>query len=201
MHVTKIVYTWYKGRGSLDGNTGVTVESKVHGGLDVMIGGSIKQIRQNHALEHATVSILLEAGVRPPLGGYSTSRGFFIFGRCSADAINDAVQEAHTRLTAGQSEMAISPYCGTNLATGALLSGLIAAIIMRYSSTRHRKVSAAIFAAAGSALISRPLGKMIQRKFTTLADINDLAVIDIRQFLRRPYPVFRIRTQGSPHIT
>ena len=90
----------------------------------------IRRVRQNHGLEHATVTVLLERGVRPPLGGYSTAGGFFIFGRASSETVSDAVYEALARMKEGQKELAVSPYCGTNLATGALLAGLLTTAIL-----------------------------------------------------------------------
>ena len=83
----------------------------------------LNNVRRNHALEHGTVTMLLEAGARTPLGGYSTSGGFFIFGRASLEEVRTAAQEALASLQSGREELAISPHCGTNLATAALLGG------------------------------------------------------------------------------
>ena len=73
-----------------------------------MIASTIRHVRQNHALEHATVAMLLEGGIRPPLGGYSTPGGFFIFGRAPTDVVTQAATEALLRLTEGQRSLAVS---------------------------------------------------------------------------------------------
>ena len=52
-----------------------------------LVGDTVRRVRQNHALEHATIAVLQESGVRLPLAGYSTSGGFFIFGKASTEAI------------------------------------------------------------------------------------------------------------------
>ena len=159
-----------------------------------MLTPMIRRVRQNHALEHATVSLLLKSGYRPPLGGYSTPGGFFIFGRCSLDAITDAVSEGYGRLTTGESELAVSPYCGTNLLTGAVLSGVASALVIGFKGPRKVRIPLAIAAALGVAVISRPLGNRIQKNITTLGNLNDLTVVDIRRLWERPYPTYRVRT-------
>ena len=94
----------------------------------------LREIRRNHALEHATVAVLLERGARPPLGGYSTPSGFIIFGRLEREMVEESAQEALARLSAGRAELAISPFCGTTILTRAVLSGLITSLIMAGSA-------------------------------------------------------------------
>ena len=67
-----------------------------------MLSELLKKVRRNHGLEHATVAILLEKGVRPPMGGYSVPGGFFIFGRIPTELVSEAVTEAFDRMSSGQ---------------------------------------------------------------------------------------------------
>ena len=154
----------------------------------------VRRTRQNHGLEHATVAILMGRGMRPPLGGYSTAGGFFIFGRATTDDVASAAGDALVRMKAGQRELAVSPYCGTNLATGVLLAALISAVIMRRSRNRARRVPAAILAAIGATLWGRPLGQVLQRHFTTLADVDDLHITGIRRLLAGRFTLHRVST-------
>ena len=146
-----------------------------------MIGSAIRHVRQNHALEHATVAMLLEMGMRPPLGGYSTPGGYFIFGKASSDGITQAATEALRRLMEGQKTLAVSPHCGTNLATGAMLAGLLSALIMGGRNRHPRRLSVAAVAIIGATLVSRPLGNALQRRYTTLADVEGMEITGVRR--------------------
>jgi len=144
-----------------------------------MVSQVINRTRQNHALEHATVSALLKRGARPPLGGCSTPRGFLVYAREPAESVTSAVDEALRRLRDGEREAAVSPYCGTNLAVGALCAGLASAIVLRGLRKRLHRIPLAIVAGIGAALLSRGLGEEVQRRYTTLADIGDLEITGV----------------------
>ena len=63
-------------------------------GLDI-----ISATRRNHALEHATVTVLLERfGFTRSLAGRSNQRGFNIFGNVSTQELRSAVDEGLARL-------------------------------------------------------------------------------------------------------
>ena len=162
-----------------------------------MTSNPIRRVRQNHGLEHATVAVLLERGVRPPLGGYSTAGGFFIFGRASSETVSDAAYEALARMKEGQKELAVSPYCGTNLATGALLAGLLTTAILGRRKGRLKRFPFAIAAIVGATLASRPLGNSLQRKYTTLAEVSDIEISRVRRLWKGSYTVHRISTTLS----
>ena len=157
----------------------------------------VRQTRQNHALEHATIAVMLEKGAQPPLGGYSTPGGFFVFGRVSTEAVSEAAFEALDRLAEGQRELAISPYCGTNMVAGAVLTGLVTAVIMGWRGNRLRRIPTAAAAIIGASLVSRPLGNALQRRYTTLADPEGLKIAEVRQIWTVPYPVHRVRTRTT----
>ncbi len=159
------------------------------------MGIMARRTRQNHGLEHATVAILMGRGMRPPLGGYSTPGGFFIIGRATTDEVASAAGDALAQMKEGHRELAVSPYCGTNLATGALLAALISAAIMRRSRSPGQRVSAAAFGAIAAALGGRPLGQVLQRHFTTLADVDDLRISGTRRLLAGRFTLQRVSTR------
>ncbi len=66
---------------------------------DMLFG---RRIRQNHALEHATVTVL--SGLIPDLriSARSSSRGFIIFGDVDLGLLRRALDEALRRLQAGE---------------------------------------------------------------------------------------------------
>ena len=139
----------------------------------------LNNVRRNHALEHGTVTMLLGAGARTPLGGYSTSGGFFIFGRASLEEVRAAAQEALASLQSGREELAISPHCGTTLATAALLGGLLARAILARGRWIFR-LPMAMAAVVGAGLLSRPIGNWLQRRFTTLAELDGVEITRVR---------------------
>ena len=154
----------------------------------------IDRTRRNHALEHATVAVLLERGAQGPLAGNATPDGFFLYGALETEEVDSAVSEALMRLQEGESELAISPYCGTNLVVGALIAGLISGIIMRRSKSRFRSLPASIVGIVAATWLRRPVGGMIQRHYTTLARAEGLRIRSIGRFNLGRFTVHLVRT-------
>lgn len=155
---------------------------------------TLHKVRRNHALEHATVSLLLERGVNPPLGGYSLHNGYLIWGKASFQQVSEAAGEALNLLRAGQTDLAISPFCGTNLVTSVLLGGIAATLARGHGRGLSANFRAAIAAIATASLLSRPVGQFIQRKFTTKAELNGLEIRSIRQISPSPVKVIWVST-------
>ena len=162
-----------------------------------MVSQVVNQTRQNHAVEHATVAALLKGGARPPLGGCSTPGGFLVYARESAESVASAVDEALRRLRGGEREAAVSPYCGTNLAVGALCAGLASGIVLRGLKKRLHRIPLAIVAGIGAALLSRGLGEEVQRRYTTLADVGDLEITGIRSLQIGKHTVYWVGTSRA----
>lgn len=137
-----------------------------------------RRIRQNHALEHATITIL--SGMVPDLriSARSNSNGFIIFGDVDLGALRRALDEALRRLQAGEAELAIHPNCGTNLAIGVSLMTAGTMLGLTSSHTRTRVASAAASSVAGL-MAARPIGEFVQKHITTLADLEGVRVTDI----------------------
>ena len=143
-----------------------------------------RRIRQNHALEHATITILSQRLPELSVSARSSSDGFIIFGDVDLGELRIALDEALARLQAGESELAIHPNCGTNLAVGITMITLGTMLGMASSQTRTRVATAAASSVAGWAA-ARPLGEYVQRHFTTLPDLAGVRVTEIarRKFL------------------
>ena len=162
-----------------------------------MIGELTKRIRRNHGLEHATVAGLIERGVSPPLAGYSTPGGFFVFGDASTTTVREAAENALQRLAGGDRWLAVSRYCGTTLITGALLSGLAAAVILGRGPGRYRRIPSAAAAIVVATMVSKPLGDMLQRRYTTSADVSGLTITGVRRIWAGPYTLHRVSTSAQ----
>lgn len=137
-----------------------------------------RRIRQNHALEHATITIL--SGYIPELrvSARSSSRGFIIFGDVDLGQLRRALDEALQRLQAGEAELAIHPNCGTNLAVGISLATIGTLLGLASTHTRTRVASTAFSSVAG-VMAARPLGQLVQKHVTTLPDLQGVRVSKI----------------------
>ncbi len=156
----------------------------------------VRRIRQNHALEHATIEVLLERGARPPIGGNAALGGFFIYGRLPTQEVASAASEALERLYGGERELAVSPYCGTNLVVGAVLAGLVSGIIMKRGGILLQRLPIAAVAIMGASLMARPLGNEVQRRYTTLADVQGVRISSVSCIRAGDYAVHRVNTQS-----
>src|SRR5690242_1502438 len=129
----------------------------------MLLGGAVKQ---NHALEHATIVLLSRKYPEVRLSGISFAAGFFVFGDLPTEAILPTAEEALNLLRTTQPELAIHERCGTNLAVAGMLTGLSAMTIARlrrpYSTPNN-----VILASTAALILARPLGLTVQRYVTT----------------------------------
>lgn len=152
-----------------------------------------RRIRQNHALEHATVTIL--AGMVPNLrvSARSSPRGFIIFGSVDVEKVKIAAQEALERLQAGEVELAIHPNCGTNVAVGVSLAVTGWLLILTLMRSRLRFLLS-LLGAVGAALAARPLGAVVQRHVTTLADLRRVRITSVARRFYLGFAVVEVQT-------
>ena len=149
---------------------------------------AIDRTRRNHALEHATVTLLLERGAGAPLGGYSIPSGFFIWTSATPEDVAAASGEALRLLKAGYSGLAISPYCGTNWAASALVGGAAALLASGGRRGFWATARAAVAALAAASVLGKPLGRFLQKRFTTLPDLDRVEIESV-QTLAEGHPV------------
>ena len=157
----------------------------------------IANVRRNHAIEHATVTLLLERGARAPMGGYSISPGFVIWSRAPVEDVSLAARDALDLLKAGNADLAISPYCGTNLVAYAVVGALAARIFSGPKKNFWSALRGAIAALVAAALLGRPLGRLIQRHFTTLPQVEEVELVEIRELFKNPVSVVWINTTAQ----
>jgi hypothetical protein len=152
-----------------------------------------RRFRQNHALEHATITILSGYVEDLRVSARSTSQGFTIFGDVDLGQLRRALDEALRRLQAGEAELAIHPNCGTNLAVGVSLITLGTLLGLISNRARTRVASAALSSVAGYAA-ARPIGQLVQKYITTLPDLRGVRVTEIfrRKFFN--FTVVEVRT-------
>ncbi len=138
----------------------------------LMLGSAVKQ---NHALEHATIVLLSRKFPEVRLSGISFAAGFFVFGDLPTEAILPTAQEALNLLRTTQPELAIHERCGTNLAVAGMLTGLSAMTIAKlrrpYSTANN-----VILASTAALILARPLGLTVQRYVTTQTPNNSMRI-------------------------
>jgi|SRR5215471_15103614 len=157
---------------------------------DIMFG---RRIRQNHALEHATITVL--SGYVPDLriSAHSNSQGFTILGDVDLGQLRRALDEALRRLQAGEAQLAIHPNCGTNLVVGFTLVTAGTLLGMTSSRARTRIASTAVSSVAGL-LAARPFGEIVQKYVTTLPDVEGVHVTEISRHKFLGFTYIKVRT-------
>lgn len=140
----------------------------------------IRSTQRNHALEHATMKILAARFKGIKMMGHSNPAGFFLIADLPTELVTDAVLEARKRLKAGETQLAVHPGCGTNLAASSLLAGSTAFVALMALSRGRKPKWWHILLSALVAIpvynISKPIGPWLQENVTTDADIGGLEV-------------------------
>jgi hypothetical protein len=148
-------------------------------------------VRQNHAIEHATVTLLSRRIPGVSLVGRSDLHGFILFGDVETHVIEEAATEAVARLQAGEANLAVHPNCGTNLVTAGVLSGLAATLAV---SGRNRswgdRIPASLLAATLALIVAVPAGRWVQENVTTSPHVEGLSVTGV---VKQGGPVTRHR--------
>ena len=160
----------------------------------------LRRIRQNHALEHATLQVLAGKHPKLVLAGYSDASGFWILGDVETGELLKAVEEARQRMLAGEKGLAVHPHCGTNFVASGVVAGGMAWLAMSRSSgglfKRLERLPVVIMMVTLGSMLAQPLGPWLQARVTTQADIGDLQVVSITRFQRQEAPMHKVRTAG-----
>jgi len=144
------------------------------------MGDLVRQVRQSHALEHATIHILSQRYPGLQLMGRSTPGSFYLYGDVPTDLAASAASEALARLQAGEMALAVHPRCGTNLAVSALLAGTAAMLAIGRRRRSFWMQAPDVFLAVSLALfLAQPLGYSVQSRITTLTDVRDVRIASI----------------------
>ncbi len=146
-----------------------------------MLGNLVSNVRRNHALEHATVSLLLaKLGPDIRLVGRAVNDGFYIYGDIPTDALQQCSAEGLARLKRGEAFWAVTPLCGTNIVTAGILAS-VASLAVAGNGPRGDKVPNAMLAGIVGVVISQPLGRMFQKHITTSPDLADTTIVAVER--------------------
>ena len=159
--------------------------------LFLLLQEGVRRTRQHHAIEHATLHVLADRYPQRSFAGYSDPLGFFVIGEVDAFALRRAVSDAMLRLKAGETHLAIHANCGTVLASTSLLvafAALFGGVGQRGALARFTSMLTWVL---GALVVSKPLGLRLQR-YTTLADIGDRWLVEVRPVAKGKLPVHRV---------
>ncbi|QIN78030.1 hypothetical protein GBA65_05310 [Rubrobacter marinus] len=143
--------------------------------LKNMFGNRI--LRRNHALEHATIVVMMERSPGRRFNGFSDDDGFFVQGVRSTDEVDSAAREALRRMTAGEKGLAIHRNCGTTIVAANLLAAVFFLGAIGLGLLMEWPLYLMILGGIALSLLLRvPLSLLLQRFVTTDADLTNAEV-------------------------
>ena len=143
--------------------------------LRAVLGNRI--LRRNHALEHATIVVIMEREPGRKLNGFSTDDGFFVQGVRSMEEVDSAAREALRRLRRGQKRLAIHRNCGTTIVAANLLTAVLFLVSLGVGIYMDWPLYLMVVGSVVAALLLRvPLSLLLQRFVTTDADLSNAEV-------------------------
>lgn len=157
------------------------------------LGGAV---RENHALEHATIVLLSKKYPDVRLSGVSFATGFFVFGDIPTEDVRPAAEQALARLRGGEPEMAIHERCGTNLAVAGMLTGLSAMTVARLRRP-YNTFNNVILATTAALVAARPLGLLVQRYVTTRTPNSQMRITGVRKLNVLGAPTHFVSTENQ----
>jgi hypothetical protein len=153
----------------------------------------IAAIRQNHALEHATIHVLTQRNPYLHLVGRTTPRGFLIYGKVDTELLAEAASEGLARLRNGENGLAVHPRCGTNIATAGVLAGLSAfAVTSVRSKPRLARLPQVLLATTAAIIVAQPLGLVLQEYLTTSPRVERVRIEKITRQVMGKITVHRV---------
>lgn len=144
----------------------------------LLLGAAVKQ---NHALEHATIVLLSRQFPDVRLAGISFASGFFVFGEVPTEVILPAAEEALDLLRTNSPEMAIHERCGTNLAVTAILTSMAAMSVSKMRRP-YNTLNNVILATTAALILARPLGLTVQRYVTTQTPNPSMTITNVKPY-------------------
>ncbi len=141
-----------------------------------------QMLRQHHAIEHATVTLLSQRLPGVPLMARSDLQGFILFGDADTHLVAEVALEALSRLQAGEAGLAVHPNCGTNLVTSGMLSGMAVLLV---ANDRKRswadRIPSSLLAATLALIFAVPAGRWMQQNVTTSPHVHGLHIKGVTQ--------------------
>jgi hypothetical protein len=157
-----------------------------------------QRLRQHHAIEHATITVLSKMMPNARVVARSDLMGFIVYGDVDAALLQQAAEQGLSRLQAGESALAVHPNCGTNLVAAGVLSGMAA--LTAGSAGRNRtwvdRLPSAVLGATVGLILAQPFGHWLQAHVTTNSDVEGLRVDRVTTLKEGPVMRHRVTVTG-----
>ena len=99
------------------------------------------RVRRNHALEHGTITLLLQrASLHRVVAGNAMPGGFFVYGDVPTETLSACATDAMERMRQGERDLAVSPFCGTNIVVAAALATVGTLAALRFLRPRAKRM-------------------------------------------------------------
>jgi hypothetical protein len=160
---------------------------------------TIEAVRRNHALEHATIAVMLNRLGPMRVVGRASPDGFYVWANVATERLREFAGEALARLQRGESHLAVSPLCGTNLVVAGVLAGagsyMAAALGRRSRGGALDGLSGAMVAALLGVIAAQPLGRLVQKHYTTSPDLEGFEITGVERMGRTG--LHKVRTRAT----
>jgi len=163
-----------------------------------MLKRTLNAVRRNHALEHATIAVMLGRQGPMRVVGRASPDGFYVWANVATDKLREFADEALGRLQRGESHLAVSPLCGTNLVVAGVLAGAGSYMAASLGRRRLDGLSSAMIAALLGVVAAQPLGRLVQKHYTTLPDLEGIEIVGVERIGRTGLHKVRTRAVGLP---
>ena len=163
-----------------------------------MLGNLIGNVRRNHALEHATIAVMLgRLGRDIRMVGRATRDGYYLYANVPTELLESSTHEALHRLKTGEGHLAVSPLCGTNLVVAGGLAG-VASLLTLGNGRRGEKLPNVVMASMLAVIAAQPIGRAVQKYLTTSPDLADTEIVGIKQGGRGGAKFHKVQTRRAP---
>jgi hypothetical protein len=157
-----------------------------------------QRLRQHHAIEHASITVLSKLMPTTHLVARSDLLGFIVYGDVDSELLREASEQGLSRLQAGESSLAVHPNCGTNLVAAGMLSGVAA--LLAGSAGRDRswmeRLPSAILGATVGLILAQPFGSWLQQNVTTSPEVEGLQIASVTRLGEAPVVRHRVSVAG-----
>jgi hypothetical protein len=162
-----------------------------------MLQRILNAVRRNHALEHATITLMLAKHGPMRVIGRAGTDGFYVYAKVPTDKLQEFANEALRRLQRGESALAVSPLCGTNIAVAGILAGGAAFFAANTSRGPADGLSKAITAAIVALVAAQPIGRLVQKHYTTSPDLEGVRIVSVDPVTSS---LHKVRTASYPAV-
>jgi hypothetical protein len=157
-----------------------------------------EKTKRNHGLEHGTIALIMNRFTRQhPIAGYSIASGFFVVGGVTTEQVETCSAEALSRMQAGEADLAVSSFCGTNIVVTAALTMIATLTGYHTAGGGLRGLNRAFSNTALATVASQPLGRMMQRRYTISADVGEMRIMSVTHYNLGKVPVHWVATTCS----